>query len=299
MPVPLLGAIAPAMIATIGQGLNMGFTQSMNKKTQQWNEKMYGIQRADALADWAMQNSYNHPSSQMARLREAGLNPNLVYGTGSVVANSQSQPRATDTKPWNPETPKVNLPEVLSSYQDFQLRQAQVDNLRVQNDILLEQTRLKKLEVIGKTISNDTGTFNLEQKKKLGEYVVKAAEEGVRKTRNEADLLSAKVNEIAVTLPMKKYKFDVYDKEAFLLNLEKLMNDIKIQRNIADMQPEQRRLLLANINKVNAETLRIKLLKSLTSEELGLMKDGLNKNSNSFLTMLRYILKGGKTADTP
>lgn len=29
---------------------------------------------------WHANNAYNHPSAQMARFREAGLNPNLVYG---------------------------------------------------------------------------------------------------------------------------------------------------------------------------------------------------------------------------
>ena len=31
---------------------------------------------------WNMQNLYNHPMNQMARLKEAGLNPNLIYGSG-------------------------------------------------------------------------------------------------------------------------------------------------------------------------------------------------------------------------
>lgn len=296
MPIgAILGAAAPAIMAAIGQGLNIGATQNMNKKTQAWNEKMYGIQRTDALSDWAMQNSYNHPSSQMARLREAGLNPNLVYGTGSVVANSQSQPRSAESKAWNPETPKVNFPEMISAYQDFRLRQAQVDNLRVQNDIMLEEVKLKKLGVISQALKNDVGNFDFTQKKKIADYVVQAAEENVRKVKNEADLLSAKVNEIAVTLPMKKYQFDVYDKERFQLQLEKLMNDIRIQRNIEGMQPAQLDLLKQRLKNLKAEEIRTLLMGSLSKEQLGLMKDGLQTNSNSFLTMLRWIIKGGKT----
>lgn len=37
---------------------------------------------------WNKQNEYNAPSAQMERLRAAGLNPNLVYGSGSVAGNS-------------------------------------------------------------------------------------------------------------------------------------------------------------------------------------------------------------------
>ncbi len=83
MPSPLLPALITGGASLLGQGINAISQGAMNKKSREWQEKMYGIQRQDSLADWAMQNEYNHPSSQMARLRAAGLNPNLVYGHGA------------------------------------------------------------------------------------------------------------------------------------------------------------------------------------------------------------------------
>lgn len=41
---------------------------------------------------WNLQNAYNHPKEQMKRLKEAGLNPNLVYGSGNVTGNTTSSP---------------------------------------------------------------------------------------------------------------------------------------------------------------------------------------------------------------
>lgn len=38
------------------------------------------------------QNEYNTPSSQIARYQAAGLNPNLIYGTGQASAGNQSSP---------------------------------------------------------------------------------------------------------------------------------------------------------------------------------------------------------------
>ncbi|WGL31370.1 DNA pilot protein [Dipodfec virus UOA04_Rod_991] len=59
---------------------NMELAQYQNE----WNEKM-----------WHMQNEYNTPKNQMARYMEAGLNPNLIYGSGSASAgNSTSTPTA-------------------------------------------------------------------------------------------------------------------------------------------------------------------------------------------------------------
>lgn len=40
------------------------------------------------LQMWNLNNAYNDPSAQMARLKAAGLNPNLVYGGGNVTGNT-------------------------------------------------------------------------------------------------------------------------------------------------------------------------------------------------------------------
>lgn len=45
-----------------------------------------------AMASWNLMNDYNHPLQQMARLKAAGLNPLLVYGSGSVTGNTTSAP---------------------------------------------------------------------------------------------------------------------------------------------------------------------------------------------------------------
>lgn len=46
----------------------------------------------DSVSLWNMNNAYNSPTQQMKRLKDAGLNPNLVYGNGSVVGNTSHQP---------------------------------------------------------------------------------------------------------------------------------------------------------------------------------------------------------------
>lgn len=52
--------------------------------------KAYKTERKDAIQFWNMQNEYNNPSAQMARLQAAGLNPMLVYSGGNVTGNSSS-----------------------------------------------------------------------------------------------------------------------------------------------------------------------------------------------------------------
>lgn len=67
---PITGAVLATAIAT---GANAWLGYEGNK--QAWNQSM------DA---WNKQNEYNKPINQMARLKEAGLNPNLAYGSGNV-----------------------------------------------------------------------------------------------------------------------------------------------------------------------------------------------------------------------
>lgn len=57
----------------VGRGLNgaLGTTSAMKQQNQQqWDM-------------WNAQNAYNTPAAQMERLKAAGLNPMLVYGSGS------------------------------------------------------------------------------------------------------------------------------------------------------------------------------------------------------------------------
>lgn len=279
MPLPVVAAAAPAIISGLSQGLNIGATQSINRKTQEWNEKMYGIQRQDALTDWATQNEYNSPQAQMARLKAAGLNPNLVYGNGSVVANSQSMPRSVESKSWNPQVPQYNLPEVISQYQDFRLREAQID-------ALLESNNIKKLQVVSQALKNDVGKFDFTQKKKMADFVVQAAEQDVRLKKNQADLMSAKVNEIATLLPMKTYKFDHLDKPGYAWQLGRFIADTKIAIENAKMMPEQKKLLLSRINNLDANSLGALIRKEFTAEELGMLKNGITKTDNVFFRLL-------------
>ena len=63
-----------------------GFWSDQSGKSQQDDAN------AMAMKSWQLANDYNHPIQQMERLKSAGLNPNLVYGSGSVAGNTTSAP---------------------------------------------------------------------------------------------------------------------------------------------------------------------------------------------------------------
>ena len=67
-----------ALISGIGQ-LFGGIAQKVGQR------KQYEREKADNIALWNMQNAYNSPVEQMKRLKEAGLNENLVYQSGNAI----------------------------------------------------------------------------------------------------------------------------------------------------------------------------------------------------------------------
>lgn len=59
-------------------------------------EQLQRDTNAQNIALWEKQVNYNTPANQVARLKEAGLNPALMYGTGSG-ANMASSPPLVDS----------------------------------------------------------------------------------------------------------------------------------------------------------------------------------------------------------
>lgn len=129
-----LPVIGPAV-----QSVGEARTQRRNvDRTIAANKELAEYQYSKDLEMWNRQNQYNSPEAQMARLKGAGLNPNLVYGQGAAGASGQ----AREMPKYNAPTvqydykPVVDLPAVISQFQDFQMRQAQIDNLRSQKAVI-------------------------------------------------------------------------------------------------------------------------------------------------------------------
>jgi len=90
-----------------------------------WNREM-----------WDLQNEYNMPANQMDRLRKAGLNPNLMYGNGAAGGQAAQIQQATMPKYQsaraNYSYVPAQVPQILGMYQDFKLKNAQMDLLKEQ-----------------------------------------------------------------------------------------------------------------------------------------------------------------------
>ena len=184
------GAALTSSAQVLSSAMNYAATGDTNRRTLRYNREMYERQRKDALADWDMQNQYNSPAAQMQRLREAGLNPNLVYGKGAD--NVAQQVRSTDAKSWSPEVPKFDLSGPLMSYYDVQMREAQTDNLRAQNEAIKNEALLKALQ--GSKVAAETARskFDLGLAEDMRGMSLEAMKQNIRKMTVGSDYLTDK-----------------------------------------------------------------------------------------------------------
>jgi hypothetical protein len=141
MPLPA-GLIAAAPLIGAGLSLGGGILQGVvqrrsNDKNIDFQREQMMMQREWALQDWDKVNAYNHPTQQMQRYKEAGLNPHLIYGN---VNNSPSSMVRTTTT----EAPKIETQGYLQGIS--QSSQAFNDYFSMQQ--LLNQTKLTDAQIL-------------------------------------------------------------------------------------------------------------------------------------------------------
>lgn len=131
---------------------NVALAADTTFKDRQFAHEMYDIQRAHNLEDWWRQNEYNLPSAQMQRLKDAGLNPNLVYGHGAD-ATATSLPNQAQTHAVRGNVPRFDSLNVLGDYlsvlrmqKDLELADAQINNINADADLKRRNTDLTTIK---------------------------------------------------------------------------------------------------------------------------------------------------------
>lgn len=252
-----------------GQALLSGISTAMN-----WLQQGHSISaQKDAQKElmnhqfelnkqqWNAENEYNSPGAQMQRLKNAGLNPNLVYGSGAVTGNTTTQgPRA--------------------QYTHVDRNQAKFENLAQIAE------RVQSLKSMRANASAQEALANL--------YGQKAATEQLTRNVMKLDIIKKEFDNYILG---QTYQNSI---ESSKLALENLRHDIMIKGKQLGIQDKQLEKLAAEIGliKANKENVEEHTATQRHQNEYWWSK-GLNPNTNPALTALANLpnlLKDGYDA---
>lgn len=293
--------------AQLGGGL---FTAKKNREYQdKWNsdnrlysQEMYNKTRQDALQDRDFENAYNSPKQQMQRLKEAGLNPRLIYGGSTGIMSSSSARAATMNNP-NTEAPKFdmsqagqglsNLGEVLGKFFQQRNLEAQTDNLRETRELIEAQTDATRAGIPYTESQTNMSNFNLEFAKKTEQGRIKQLELTNSDIQNQIDTRNYDVSRKKELLPLEKRELQA--------KIKMLVNDDKRKAEIGQAEYSK---LWNEAMRIEQETLKTKqerdnmqVIKSnlqtegrLKAMEAVLRAYGINPNGNSLINDVKTVI---------
>lgn len=160
-------AIDPSTIGSVVSAAGSFFQPIVslfqNSSNRRFANQQYAKQKRDAIDFWNMQNAYNTPAAQMQRFKEAGLNPNLMYGRGSEgnagAINVPSQARWEGKAPDVASASSAPLDAILK-YQNVRGQRLVNNNLGAQNDVLRADAELKRSQSAMNAIRTALSSFD-------------------------------------------------------------------------------------------------------------------------------------------
>lgn len=183
---PIVAAVGGQLVNTfIGNRAERKANQERRNQAQierNWNERM-----------WRQQNEYNHPAAQMERLKDAGLNPRLLYGASS----GQAAGNAGDVKGFSQPDIKSEWTGTRAFDNIVQYRnlEAQTDNVKAMTEVNAQEAANKAQDLLNKQLDNEVKGFDYGISKELRQANIDAARANAEsamsnalKNRSEADV---------------------------------------------------------------------------------------------------------------
>ena len=247
--------IAGSGIGLIGGLINNAWADSRSNK--QWR-------RMNEMQD--KMNAYNAPVAQMARLREAGLNPNLVYANGGAVMQS-----AVGNAPNPPNTSPIDTQGVLQMVQTIVGAMLEKDKIQASKDMQTEKLESDaKLQTEKLESDAKLQTEKLESDSKLQEEQIKSRE------KIEDANLKENTRQFNETMKQRISEFNAR------INLDRLIGSYQITKINSDVA--------VNRIRMSIEQDQLSMSKAMHKVELDSALDSLNMQKlRSFMSVPYHL----------
>lgn len=242
-------------------------------KENEYSEKVWNMQNAYNEQMWHKVNAYNHPMAQMARYKEAGLNPNLIYGqsnTAPAIATGNFQNNKLDSvtqKPTEPVKWDFNNWNPMEDYMRFR-------NVAAQTNLLDEQAKVNQQEVLKKAAetqnintNNEIGRENLNVIKKTS---LQAATTDIEKKQADISKINSDIDRNKEEMRVLKNR-DEREAASNSASISEAYERIKMMRKQGISEDMKQKLMLL---------------------DLELKQYGIQPNDNLFMRILGRLLDG-------
>lgn len=194
----IIGGLAAA-------GASIYNSRQANKTAKENTDKTLAANKAEAelayqraVEMWHMQNAYNDPAAQMARFKNAGLNPNLIYGQGNP--GNASAP------------PQYQPPDMQHRYvaADYGTGVAQILPTLMSVGTWMQNMKLSEAEI-------DSKRTNIEKAEQLMQYLKERYPKELAKIEEQIGVLgyqravgkeNVRLTQNKVAQAMEQFKFD-------------------------------------------------------------------------------------------
>lgn len=286
-----LGSLGSAAIGGIGSLISSGKANEnaiyMQRIQNNFNKQQATTSWKRAVDMWNRQNVYNSPKEQMNRLLQANLNPNLMYGQGSV-GNASSSP--------SPDTPRgVDLPnsyrydngvgglfssiaDSINSYVSMQRQIAEIDQLKANKNLTDTTANLRKLDAISREKNNAKSDVELKYLDEIYQAQLRQMDNRSILDRANAEFVDQRRLQFAAERPLR------------LQMLEQSLNRLSF---LNSLNPLTRQHLIFRIGNLSLQMKGRELENHITNT---LIKSGVNLRGGALergVNMIMDIIESG------
>lgn len=267
--VPGLG-VAGQVLGAVAQG-------TANRAQRRYNDRVAWRERVWALEDWNRQNEYNSPAAQMARLKAAGLNPNLVYGHGADAQSGQ-MPRGVNSNSYSPQAPRFDLLGPAMAHFQIKAMQKEYELKDAQIATAWSDASLRNAQILATLQGVEGAKFQLSQNERLADTTYNTAQAHLNRLQTETEImLSRNEREIAMNA-------------SNLREAAARITSMRIQNAKTQQEKKNLELMLKNIE----QDTRLK------KADADLREKGIYPGDPTWLrTLAQYLINRGKSNEYP
>lgn len=243
-------AVGGSLINGLMQGsqnrANRRFQERENQKARDYNTMM-----------WEKNNAYNDPTQQMARLKNAGINPHLAYSQGGVTNTSSSPASSNASSMPEGRAPQLDVNAMLNA----RLVGEQINNIKA--DTLKKEAEARNIgtDTEGKTLQNGISTKVLENWQNTYE-----ADMSFKKSATSVNYSNIQVNDKKIQVSdvdIKKSTQEIVNLMTTNTKLEAEINSIIVKTNLDEQSTKN---LIASLGVIYAQIQNYKSQTTLNYE---------------------------------